>query len=237
MWLVRKCLRAAKRIQGSVHSQNRASVLIWKGAPVPMVRHYPFSMPQLPTVALVTSVWAPFVSCPLSALECPSNLPMTDAATSTQGVEYWLAWLTYGQESITLQNWVLKAKILGNWSLLSLGLWRGGEHGEDLETQSWGESEHRFYLSLSVHFLSLKVHTSKGCWGGGMKGIIVLFLQGRIWTHCRKAVENPFSFEDPGYQLYFIHWLNETCQCEVSFCFLMFWSFQCLKKLEFIPNT
>lgn len=42
-------------------------------------------------------------------LEAP-NLPIAAAATSIQNVNYWIVWLPWGQESMTLQNWVWKAK-------------------------------------------------------------------------------------------------------------------------------
>lgn len=47
------------------------SMLIWKGAPGLMVRLCLLSIPQLPSVTLVTSVWACLASCPISALESP----------------------------------------------------------------------------------------------------------------------------------------------------------------------
>lgn len=40
------------------------------------------------------------------------NLPIAATATSMQGVEGRMAWLTCGQEPMTLQSWVLKAKVL-----------------------------------------------------------------------------------------------------------------------------
>lgn len=40
------------------------------------------------------------------------NLPIAATATSMQDVEDRMAWLTCGQESMTLQSWVLKAKVL-----------------------------------------------------------------------------------------------------------------------------
>lgn len=177
-----------------------------------MLRVWASSMPQLPTVASVASVWASLVPLPLSAFESPCRVELAydwcchfhPGCEILDGLaSLWLR-VCYSAELGSKSQ-------AGKWSLLSV---YGGEEGMGkTRTQSSRESELSLslYLFLSFCFLFLKALKSKEWWGMGMEGIMVLFLWGQIWIHCRKVLEYPFSFKDPTYQLYFIHWLNQTC--------------------------
>lgn len=65
-WLEEKCLKLPNAVRGSVHIYADLKRCSWADG-----QTLPFIHPQLPSVTLVTSVWACLASCPISVLESP----------------------------------------------------------------------------------------------------------------------------------------------------------------------